>query len=244
MMRILTFGIIACGLSTLPTLADSSTFVTYDRSGGFLPIDLSIVVKNDASFVVRHEFRMGERKTEERKGTLTGTEVEELRQIVSRTPVYYAPKVDWLGNDIQAYAMTFGMDNNGCAWTDMSDVPGRVLNLARAIEELTQERKKPEPIEVLDVTLEVEESDPPTLVITAEGRVYSEGWEAHLVKWEYIIPPVDGIWDFELVAVPPRKPMPKKGMEITAKYRWTNYPTKDVKGVRVRGARNTIVKKL
>lgn len=47
-------------------------------------------------------------------------------------------------------------------------------------------------------------TNPPILVISAEGTVPTSGWRnAVLVPWIYIQPPADGLQDFDMAAEPP-----------------------------------------
>lgn len=57
---------------------------------------------------------------------------------------------------------------------------------------------------VTDVRLQILKSNPPRLVILADGQVPTTGWCCgELLAWRYIVPPADGIQDFDFVAVPP-----------------------------------------
>jgi hypothetical protein len=48
------------------------------------------------------------------------------------------------------------------------------------------------------------ESKPPQFAITANGKVPSSGWtQPELTQWFYVVPPQDGIQDYDFVAQPP-----------------------------------------
>ena len=54
------------------------------------------------------------------------------------------------------------------------------------------------------ITLTINKSNPPQLVIEAEGKVTTGGWtNGRLTPYIYTVPPADGIWDFSFVATPP-----------------------------------------
>lgn len=54
------------------------------------------------------------------------------------------------------------------------------------------------------VEMRVLNSTPKTLAVFAVASVTSSGWCCpRLVPWVYVAPPVDGVYDFDLVATPP-----------------------------------------
>ncbi len=57
---------------------------------------------------------------------------------------------------------------------------------------------------VTNVTLQIQKSNPPQLLLVAEGTVPSLGWSNFvLAAFRYITPPVDGIQDFDFSGDPP-----------------------------------------
>jgi hypothetical protein len=55
-----------------------------------------------------------------------------------------------------------------------------------------------------EVRLTLLKSNPPSLVITSTGRTTSSGWSnGRLSRYVYIVPPADGIQEFDFVATPP-----------------------------------------
>ncbi|QUJ68354.1 hypothetical protein KDD30_04275 [Photobacterium sp. GJ3] len=58
--------------------------------------------------------------------------------------------------------------------------------------------------EVSHVELALMKSHPPQLGIRAHGFTTTLGWEnARLVPFVYVMPPADGIYEFDFVATPP-----------------------------------------
>lgn len=50
----------------------------------------------------------------------------------------------------------------------------------------------------------INKSNPPQLVVNAAGQVNSSGWSnGKLLPWVYVVPPADGIQDFDFVATAP-----------------------------------------
>lgn len=88
----------------------------------------------------------------------------------------------------------------------------------------------------------LQKSNPPILNIRAEGSVPTGGWTgAALEPRYYIVPPADGIWDFDFVAVPPAPGTPvSQGFETKkALFAW-NDPPPYLRGVRVHARTNAI----
>lgn len=223
--------------------SNPSPFITYSRSGGLLGDTLSIQIEANGKYVVHYK-PPGDDKGTKRTGTLSQASIGKLKAQAMAMPVYQAPRADWFGADFYIYSVALEKDEKHCVWTDISsDVPARVLGVAQAIEKATQQRRDHKPIKILDVTLSIEESDPPNLVVSVTGEAPTDGWEAHLNQHYYFRPPADGMWGFDLVGIAPVATKPPKKMKITTKYRWMAYPAKDVKGVIVNGADGSVVKK-
>lgn len=83
----------------------------------------------------------------------------------------------------------------------------------------------------------ISKSDPPELTVNAFGQVGRGGWTGPtLTPRVYVTPPADGIWDYDLEAIPPSGPSTAVMTPIEAKHLWPNYPATSLKGVRVHGA--------
>lgn len=94
-------------------------------------------------------------------------------------------------------------------------------------------------LEVTGVQLEVLESFPPKLRITASGTVRTGGWSnPALMPHIHIQPPPDGIYGFDFVANPPEEVATQVISPIEVTDRWENLP-EDVKGVRIHASNNS-----
>ena len=105
----------------------------------------------------------------------------------------------------------------------------------------------PETVKVLEVTeisLSIYKTNPPILNIHAEGVVRTSGYtNGRLVPYVYVMPPRDGIWDFDFVADKPDDPAKQVLCPIATDYMWHNYP-EDLKGVRIHSSTNSLEKML
>ena len=89
---------------------------------------------------------------------------------------------------------------------------------------------------ILKIDYSIQKSLPPTLVVTATGQVPTLGWtNATLHRRIYIVPPADGIWEYDLHATPPSGGAGQVISTIKATNRWHDYNTAVVKGVRIYG---------
>ena len=89
---------------------------------------------------------------------------------------------------------------------------------------------------IVDVSYEVEKSNPPNLIVTAMGEVPTAGWEnTQLLRREYVTPPIDGIWEYDLVSEPPKGPAAQVISVVHGTNTWKAYDADNVKGVRVYG---------
>jgi hypothetical protein len=111
-------------------------------------------------------------------------------------------------------------------------------------------RRQPQPqivAAILKVDIEVEQSEPPNLVVNVAGQVRTGGYtKPRLVRAAYTTPPDDGIADYFLLAVPPGGPAIQVISEVKASDRWKAY-TKEapwIKGIRVHGVGEGIVVKM
>ncbi len=92
---------------------------------------------------------------------------------------------------------------------------------------------------IKEVKVSILKPNPPILQIEALGEVNSGGWtQGTLLPYVYIVPPKDGIYEFDFVALAPTGPATRALEDIEASYDWRDFP-KDLKGVRVHGAENS-----
>lgn len=96
-------------------------------------------------------------------------------------------------------------------------------------------------MEVTDVTLEIQKTNPPALVIHCQGNVNSGGWShGRLEPFIYVKPPADGIYEFDLVADSPTGIVTEVITPITAEeFTWEDFPA-TLKGVKVYASQNHI----
>lgn len=93
---------------------------------------------------------------------------------------------------------------------------------------------------VSSVETVLQKSQPPILIIRADGKVPTGGWsQAELVPRVYVVPPADGIWDFDFVALPPAPGtiVTQAFDDVCATYAW-NDPPAYLRGVRVHARTN------
>lgn len=94
--------------------------------------------------------------------------------------------------------------------------------------------------EITKVETEIQKSNPPRLVIKAEGKASSSNWTGGKLEAR-IYPdfPADGIQDFDFVATPPTTFSNPVLTDISAMEIWEDPPA-NVKGVRVHSKTNFI----
>jgi hypothetical protein len=93
---------------------------------------------------------------------------------------------------------------------------------------------------IVKIEHEIQTSDPPNLVITAYGKVPTGGWkQVQLLRRIYVNPPSDGIWEYDMLALPPSGPATQVETLVRAKNQWKAYD-QTIKGVRVYGVRSGI----
>lgn len=100
-------------------------------------------------------------------------------------------------------------------------------------------------LKVTDVNLSIEKINPPNLVINASGLVSSGGWtNGRLIPFVYIVPPADGIYEFDFVAETPTGMVIQMITPIVSEpFVWEDYP-QDLKGVRIYASTNSVEKRL
>ena len=116
------------------------------------------------------------------------------------------------------------------------------------IKFLIHERKKPDRAQrvkkILNVEYAVEKQVPPNLLVSAIGEVPTSGWtQPVLVRRTYVQPPPDGIWEYDLYAVPPAGPAAQVVSQVKATDRWNDYDELVVHGVRVYGEGQGVMEK-
>ncbi|PPS43993.1 DUF5818 domain-containing protein [Chroococcidiopsis sp. TS-821] len=93
-------------------------------------------------------------------------------------------------------------------------------------------------LEVREIKLAILESFPPQLSITATGIVPTQGWKnAELIPYIYIQPPIDGIYEFDFVAEPPKGIVAPALASIKANFRLETIP--NLRGVKVYASSNS-----
>jgi hypothetical protein len=89
---------------------------------------------------------------------------------------------------------------------------------------------------ITDVKYELQTSEPPNLVVTAEGKVPTGGWtEVQLIRRNYEKEPADGIWEYDLLAKPPSGPATQVISMVKASDTCEKVDAKKLKGLRVYG---------
>jgi Dyp-type peroxidase family len=96
-------------------------------------------------------------------------------------------------------------------------------------------------MDVTELTLNIQKTNPPSLVISCNGHVNSGGWShGKLVPFVYVMPPADGIYEFDFVANAPTGIVIQKITPITAEeFVWEDFPA-GLKGVKVYASQNNI----
>lgn len=90
--------------------------------------------------------------------------------------------------------------------------------------------------QITDVTYELQTSEPPNLIVTAQGQVPTGGWtEVQLVRRVYEKEPADGIWEYDLLAKPPAGLATQVLSKVKASDVWEKVDAKKIKGLRVYG---------
>lgn len=97
--------------------------------------------------------------------------------------------------------------------------------------------------EINSVDFMLLKSNPPSLVILAQGKASTTGWtNLRLEPWVYTQPPPDGIWDFDFVGDPPTATNLKYlTPAIAAPYIWEGWSWKELRGVRVHSITNQLM---
>ncbi len=93
---------------------------------------------------------------------------------------------------------------------------------------------------VVSACFSLNKSNPPELVVSASGTVSSSGWKnGNLSPVVYVVPPPDGIQDFDFEATPPEGMVLQVMLPISGD---GSMPLESwMKGVRVRAEGNSVV---
>lgn len=90
--------------------------------------------------------------------------------------------------------------------------------------------------EITEVTFVLQTTEPPNLIVTAHGNVPTGGWtDVQLLRREYLKPPADGIWEYDLLARPPEGFATQAITEVKASDIWEKVDITRLKGLRVYG---------
>lgn len=94
---------------------------------------------------------------------------------------------------------------------------------------------------VTNVSKKLIKTNPPILVIDAQGEVNTTGWSnGVLEQYIYVHPPLDGIYEFSFIAEAPTCTIQEIITPITASsFEWPDPPA-DLKGVKVYSDTNHI----
>lgn len=93
--------------------------------------------------------------------------------------------------------------------------------------------------EIISVHYVFQTSNPPNLIVTAVGQVPTLGWKnATLSPRVYVVPPADGVWEFDMYAEPPTGIVAQVISAVVAGHVWERFDQPGIVGVRVWGAKN------
>ncbi len=100
-------------------------------------------------------------------------------------------------------------------------------------------------LNIKEIKLSIEKSNPPNLIVDAKGEVTTGGWSnGRLIPYIYIAPPADGIYEFDFVADSPDGIVPQVITPIDAKpFVWNGFPD-ELKGVKIYTSSNSKIEKL
>jgi hypothetical protein len=98
--------------------------------------------------------------------------------------------------------------------------------------------------QVTEVTLTILKRKPLTLQINVKGETNTGGWSnPRLDPFIYIVPPPDGIYEFNFLAEAPTGPVTTAITPIETEYWWESFPD-ELKGVKIYAETNNKVEKL
>jgi Common central domain of tyrosinase/Polyphenol oxidase middle domain len=117
----------------------------------------------------------------------------------------------------------------------------RRISLIVALALLTNTTRAAEPqvvAQISSVEIFFQTSNPPNMVVTASGLVPTAGFtDVRLIRAIYVMPPLDGVQDYFLVATPPTSPAATVISTVTASdtYAEVTVAAPWLKGVRIHG---------
>jgi hypothetical protein len=120
-----------------------------------------------------------------------------------------------------------------------------IVSLYGADKKKTAASGKQEKVMQVDsVSVSFIKTNPPQLKIEATGKVNSGGWtKPELKERIHIVPPIDGMYEYDFVATPPSGPATQPILSISAETVRRDVP-KGMKGVTVFAAKNSKQAKL
>lgn len=78
---------------------------------------------------------------------------------------------------------------------------------------------------ITDVLTAIDNQFPPALIISVKGIAPGTGFtDVHLEPYFYDIAPVDGIFEFSFVGIPPQEQQAEIPEAVEAVYRWESFP--------------------
>ena len=98
---------------------------------------------------------------------------------------------------------------------------------------------------IKNVSLKILKKNPAALLIEVEGSTSTTGYtHPKLEPRIYVMPPLDGIWEFDFYADVPTGIVGQMITPISTHYEWDKYPAKEVKGIKVYSQTNDKTEKI
>lgn len=95
---------------------------------------------------------------------------------------------------------------------------------------------------IQSIDCDLKKSNPPQLGVRVKGEVNSSGWDnPHLARRYYVMPPADGVWEYDFYATAPTGTVLWVMTPIEATDTWEGFPSASVKGLRVFGVGSGIL---
>ena len=94
---------------------------------------------------------------------------------------------------------------------------------------------------VSKLDISIVKTNPPGLAINVEGEVRTSGWTGFALNhYVYVNPPADGIYEADMVAVPPGGIVLQVITPFAHDETWPAFPAEHLKGFRVYSATNSV----
>ena len=91
------------------------------------------------------------------------------------------------------------------------------------------------------ITLKTIRTNPIVMEIFCDGEANTPGWECpELIPLIYSVPPANGIYEFDFIAVPSEGVVPQVITEIKAKYIRLNFPD-SLEGIKIYSSSNSLI---